>query len=222
MCGRNIEKMMGAVALAAVTLSLLMAISAMPLALAQEPVGFEIRPGDFTVRDAPPLGEPYLLEQKLVIGNGDNIKRIFIISALVPENLENLTLGYTAIPDNSWIVPIPQVIEVDENLPGKTPFGEVEIYLNIPRQENLTSQKWEAWISVKRQAEIGEVLEPVIICRARIETSAELPPPPEESELPIALILAAVVIVVGASLGAWAWWRRKRVKKGHFRGHLSR
>lgn len=202
MC-ENTEKMMGAVAPAAIVISLLTVISAMPLALAQERPGFSISPADFTVRDAPPYGEPYRLERKLVIRNGDNIKRTFNLTVLAPDNL---TPGYEVIPELNWIVPIPQVVEIEENS-----SGEVEIWLNIPRQKNLTSQKWEAWISVKRQAEIGEVLEPEIICKARIETSAELPPPPRE--LPIALILAAVMIVVGISMGAWAWSRRKRVER---------
>lgn len=143
-----------------------------PIAYAQgKLVEFGVSPGDFTVKDAM-LGENGLL-QRLVIFNGDDIKRTFVLEVLVPENV---TPGYAAIPNNSWIFPIPQIIEVDENSPGKDPYGVVEIYLNAPRQENLTSQKWEAWISVKRQAVIGETLESEIICRARIETSAELPP----------------------------------------------
>jgi len=201
---------MGAKVLA-LTLALIL-ISYTPT-LAQEGPGFSVSPGDFTVRDAPPYGEPYRLERKLVIFNGDNIKRIFILTVEVPENLENLPPGYTAIPDNRWILLISpgggQTIEVDENS-----YGEVEIWLNIPYWENLTSQKWEAWISVRRQAEIGETLEPVITCKAWIETSAELPPPPSKPrELPIALILAMAVVVVGVSLGIWAWSRGRKVVK---------
>jgi len=215
MHGRNIEKMMGAVALAAVTLSLLMAISAISLVHAQENVtGFSISPGDFTVRDAPPMGEPYRLEMKLRINNGDTIKRIFNIRVLIPDNL---TPGYTAIPDNSWVVPIPQVIEIDENLPGENSFGLVDIYLNIPRWENLTSQKWEAWISVRRQAEIGEIgVEPEIVCRARIETSAELPPPPSQSEFPIMAIIALAIGIAAAVLIS-AVWIRYRGREGRAR-----
>jgi len=231
MCCRNIEKMTGVVTFAAVTLSLLMVISAMSLALAQEPVGFEIRPGDFRVENAPPLGEPYLLEQKLVIGNGDNIKRTFTLRALVPENLENpkslenLPLQYGAIPEPSWVIPMApgggQVIEVDENLPGKNPFGEVDIYLNIPRQENLTNQKWEAWILVKRQAEIGEILEPELICKMWIDTSAELPPPPSSPfKLSVAAIVALGIGISAVALALAVWIRYRGKAKGRARGRV--
>jgi len=130
---------------------------------------FSIQPRSFTERDVPPSGEPYHLEIKLRINNGDNIKRTFVLWVETPENL---TPGYEVIPEPSWIVLVPQVIEINENS-----FGLIDIYLNIPRQENLTSKKWEALIVVKRQAETGEVLELELTCPAKIETSAELPPP---------------------------------------------
>jgi len=231
MCGRNIEKMIGVVTLAAVTLSLLMAISSVPLSLAQEGPGFSVQPGDFLVPNAAPLGEPYRLEMKLRINNGDSIKRTFVLSVLVPENLENpkslenLPLQYEAIPEPSWVIPMApgggQVIEVDENLPGENSFGLVDIYLNIPRQENLTSQKWEAWISVKRQAEIGEVLEPEIICKMWIDTSAELPPPPSSSsELPVAAIVALSVGISAVVLALAVWIRYRGKAKGRVRGRV--
>jgi len=218
MRGRNIEKMIGVVTLAAVTLSLLMAISSVPLALAQEGGEFSIQPRSFRVENAPPLGELYLVEEvKLRINNLDIIKRTFVLSVEAPDNL---TPGYEAIPDNSWIVPIVpgngQVIEIDENS-----WGLVDIYLNIPYQDNLTSKKWEALIVVKRQAEAGEVLELELTCPAKIETSAELPPPPSSSsELPVAAIVALGVGISAVVLALAVWIRYRGKAKGRVRGRV--
>jgi hypothetical protein len=213
MCGRNIEKMMGGVVLTAVTLSLFMVISAMPLALAQERPGFSVQPGDFVVSNAPPLGEPYRLETKLRINNGDNIRRTFVLSVLVPENLENpkslenLPLQYEAIPDPRWVIPMApgggQEIEIDENS-----SSVVDIWLNIPYQENLTNKRWEAWISVRRKAEVGEVLEPELICKMWINTSAELPPPPKPTP---PFVLAIFALSMAVAIALLVLWLRRRI-----------
>ncbi|MDI6820303.1 MAG: hypothetical protein QMC89_05305 [Candidatus Hodarchaeaceae archaeon] len=201
------------VGFAAAVATLLMIVSTVsPTRAQEEPVGFGISPAEFTVRDAPPMGEPYMLERKLVVRNGDSIKRTFIISALPPPT-ENLREGYGPIPNENWVVLIPQVIEVGENS-----SGTVDIYLNIPRQENLTSQRWEVWISVRRLAEIGEVLEPELICRAKIETTAELPPPPPL--LPVPAIVALVIGIAVAALAFGAWTRYRGRARGRARGRV--
>ncbi|MDI6820302.1 MAG: hypothetical protein QMC89_05300 [Candidatus Hodarchaeaceae archaeon] len=166
---------------------------------------FSVSPAEFLVEDAPPMGEPYMLERKLVVRNGDNIKRTFALSVLAPPR-ENLREGYEAIPDPSWVIPTPAVLEIDENS-----SGTVDIYLNIPRQENLTSQRWEVWISVRRLAEVGEVFDIEYIVIARIETASELPPPPSRLPLLVVAIAMAGVAVVAFSLGSLA--RRRRAVK---------
>jgi len=205
---RDIESWARVVAIAAIALLVIVsAVSSVPAQ--EEPVGFGISPAEFTVRDAPPMGEPYRIEKKLIIRNGDTIERIFALSVLVPPS-ENLRPGYEPIPNENWVVLIPQVIEVGENS-----WGEVDIYLNIPRQENLTNQRWEVWISVRRLAEIGEVLEPELISRAKIETTAELPPLPPL--LPVAAIVVLVVGISAAALALGAWMRYKGKAKGRAR-----
>jgi len=157
---------------------------------------FSLSPADFTIRDAPPLGEPYLLESKLVIRNGDTIKRNFILSVRAPSR-ENLKPGYEPIPDVNWFILIPAVIEIEENSSDM-----IEMALNIPRWENLTDQRWEAWISVTRMAEPGEILQIEYISKAYIETTKELPPPPSPSNdllLPFTVIIILVVGVVGTA-----------------------
>ena len=180
-----------------------------PLALAQEePTTFSLSPSDFTIRNAPPLGEPYLLERKLVIRNGDMINRFFLLSVRAPPP-ENLEPGYEPIPNENWFILIPALIEIEENSDNL-----VEMVLNIPRWENLTDQRWVAWISVKRMAEPGETIEIELICKAYIETTKELPPPPshdnEELLLPFAVI---IILAVGVAGMAFLLARHRRGEK---------
>ena len=180
-------------------------ILAVPSAHAQplEPENFSVSPADFTVRDVPPLGEPYVIEHKLRIRNGADIERNFMLSVRAPP-LENLEPGYEPIPDENWIILIPVLIPVDANSDNL-----VEMGFDIPRWENLTNQRWEAWISVTRMAEPGEVIEIELISKMYIETTAELPELPSQ-DLPISTIIIAVVIVVAAVItGAWVWSKRK-------------
>ena len=191
----------------AVSLSFVVVLAialAMPSAHAQEePTTFSLSPSDFTVIDAPPLGEPYFLERKLVIRNGDTINRFFALSVRAPPP-ENLEPGYEPIPEENWFVLIPALIEIEENS-----SDTVEMLLNIPRWENLTGQQWEAWISVKRMAEPGELIEIELIAKAKIITTEELLPLPSQP-LPLWPIIIAVVVVVAAvTIGAWVWSRRK-------------
>jgi len=206
---------MRAEVLTVVSLSLGMIFATLTSAQSQDTFSIS---GDFTVENAPPWVEPYLIEKKLVVHNGDNIKRTFILRALTPENLENpkdlenLPLQYEAIPEPSWVIPMApgggQEIEIEENS-----SGVVDIWLNIPRQENLTSQKWEAWISVRRRAEIGEVLEPELICKVWIDTSAELPPPQPPPNSPFILI-AILALGVAAAVVLLVLWLRRRKEVG--------
>ena len=180
-------------------------ILAVPSAHAQEePTIFSLSPSDFTIRDAPPQGEPYLLERKLVIRNGDAINRFFLLSVRAPPP-ENLDPGYEPIPNENWFILMPILIEIEENSSDMVDMG-----LDIPRWENLTGQQWEAWISVTRMAEPGEVIEIELICKAKIITTEELPELPSQA-LPLStiIIIAVVVGVAAVIIGAWVWWKRK-------------
>jgi len=168
-----------------------------------------VSPPGFTARDVPPYGEPLYIGQKLVVWNGDNIKRIFFISVEAPpENglTENeLAEGFEPIPDNKWILPVPTSVEIDENS-----YSEIEVWANIPRWENLTDKRWAAWIVVERKTEPGEIVGVRAVSRARIVTTKELPPPPSPQRSFTAIILVAAAVVVSAvMLGAWIWSRRR-------------
>ncbi|MCS7131829.1 MAG: hypothetical protein NZ934_03770 [Hadesarchaea archaeon] len=185
----------------AVLVALTIALISASLAWAQ----FSVSPGEFTVSNVPPLGRAYSIEKKLVIRNEDNTKRVFVLSVEAP-SAENLAEGYEAIPDPSWVILMPAVVEIEGNS-----SGTVDILLNIPREENLTNRKWEAWISVKRQEVPGEMVAMEIISIARIETASELPPPERPYSLLAAIALVAGSAVVALVLGSLA--RRRRVRK---------
>jgi len=185
--------------LVATVIPLVVIFLSMPLAHAQlpEPENFTVSPADFTVRDAPPLGKPYLIEQKLRIHNGADIERNFLLSVRAPPP-ENLKPGYEAIPNENWVTFIPAVIPIEGNSDNL-----VDISFNIPRWENLTNQRWEAWISVTRMAEPGELIEIELVCKVYIETTKDLPPPPSPDNwdllLPLTIIIILVVGVVGTA-----------------------
>ena len=180
-----------------------------PLALAQEePDLFSVSPSDFTVPNASPLGEPYRLEGKLVIRNGDTINRTFILSVRPPPEGE-LMEGFDAIPNENWFILMPALIEVGENS-----WGEVEMFLDIPRWENLTGQRWEARISVERQPRPGELVALTLEVKAYIETTKELPPPPTSRlPLPFTTIIILVVGVVGMAFLFGILARHRRGEK---------
>jgi hypothetical protein len=200
---------------AAAALATLVVVFMASLALARPEEQFSVSPGGFKVVDAPLLGEPYRIERKLVIRNGDNVRRTFLLSVKIPP-AENLGEGYEPIPDPSWVILMPAVIEIEN---GSS--GIVDILLNFPREENLTNRKWEAWISVSRQEELGEIAKLEIISVARIETASELPPPPSRLPMPVAAIGLVGGVAVAFLLGSLARRRRRQKRPALLRISLA-
>ena len=189
-------------ALVAATLSLILIFSPAIFVYAE---WFGVSPGDFEVANVPPLGRPFALEKKLVIRNGDNIERAFALSVTAPPP-ENLRENYEAIPDNSWLVCIPGFVAVEDNS-----SAEVEMFIDMPRWENLLDRRFEAWIEVERVPMPGEFVAPIIVVKAWITTSKELPPP-SPSWLPAAIV--ALVIGISAVALALVAWRYRGKAKG--------
>ena len=173
---------------------------------------FSVSPGAFTVRDVPPMGEPYTIPEIIIVWNRENIERlIFVTSEIPPENA--ISAGYEPIPNENWVRPFPSSSIIHENS-----YVKVKISINIPRWENLTGQKWEVWIPVERQPLPGEIgiLRPTV--RMKIETTEELPP---ISEHPFLLYIAAAIGAgaVAVALGLWAWSKgRPRKRRALSRG----
>lgn len=184
----------------------LLFIATTPLAHAQ----FDVSPPEFTTSPIPPSGSNLKLAQELSIRNRDNTKRLFSVYAVTPPE-DMVGEGFEPIPDNSWLFIVDGFVEIDayEN-------KSVEMWVNIPRWDNLLDKRWEAWIRVERIAEPGEVISQSVDVVARLVTATEPAPPPTTSfELPLeVIILVAVVVTVVALLGAWAWSRRRTSESG--------
>ena len=184
---------------ASVSILALLLIAMTPSAHAQ----FEVSPGDFTTYAIPPSGSDLRIAHELSIRNNDNITRFFAIYAVTPPE-HMVPENYEPIPDNSWLFIVNGFVQIEENS-----SKSVEMWVNIPRWENLLDKRWMAWIRVERITIPGEFAEVRIDVEARLVTATELAEPLTSSELPFeAIILVAVAVAVVAVLGAWAWSRR--------------
>jgi hypothetical protein len=195
----------GSVLVSLVTISLLTALLITPSVFSQIENVFQVSPGEFTARDAPPLGSPYIIPQVLVAYNRDNVERVVSVKAEIPP--ENAVRpGYEPIENENWVIPIPSSFVIMENS-----FKEIQISFNIPRWENLTNKKWEVWVSVMRQPLPGEVgvLNPTV--RIKIETTAELPPPESRNYLLILPIIIIIIVII--AICTWIWSRRMGERK---------
>jgi hypothetical protein len=181
---------------------LILLVSSMTLVGAEAP--FSVSPGEFTVRDAPPLGESYTIPETIIVWNRDNIERlIFVTSEIPPENA--VSAGYEPIPNENWVTPFPSSVLINENS-----FAVIQLSFNIPRWENLTGQKWEVWIPVERQALPGEpiVYRPAV--RIKIETTKELPPVSKGINYLVLLAAGLLIAMVVISVGIWYKMRPRR------------
>jgi hypothetical protein len=179
---------------------LLLVVLVPSIALVSAQAQFSVSPGQFTLHNVPPLGHPFTLPEKLVVYNNDNIPRLVLITSEIPPENET-TSGYDPIPNENWITPLPSSVQIKENS-----FALIQLSLDIPRDENLTNQKWEVWIPVEREANPGEigVLRPTV--RIDIETASELPPLNNGASL--TLIAVIVVIIIGClAIGLVIWYR---------------
>ena len=185
---------------AGVSILALLLIATTPLVHAQ----FEVSPGGFTTHPIRPSGSDDLIPQKLSIWNKDSIKRLYSIYAVTPPE-DMVGENYEPIPDNSWLFIVNGFIEIENNS-----SKSVEMWVNIPRWDNLLDKRWEAWIRVERIAEPGEVISERVDVVARLVTATELGSPPTTPfELSLELIiLVAAAVAVAAVLGAWAWSRK--------------
>jgi len=183
--------------------SLSTAVLIAPSTFAQEEENvFTVSPPDITVRNAPPLGEPWSIATRIVVWNRDNVGRVVSISTEIPPE-DMITPGYEPIPNENWVYPSgSSSFLIEENS-----YALVQISLNIPRWENLTGKKWEVWVGVERQAFPDEpiVYRPTV--RMMIETTEELPPPSEGTNHLIFLVIGVAIAIV--AVGVWIWSRRR-------------
>jgi hypothetical protein len=208
-----------------VTISLLTAMLITPPVFSQagENAIFSVSPDKITARKVPPLGSSYIIPQKLVVWNRDNIERSVYVTSMIPAQLnENeISEGYELIPDLNWVnVLFENNGRYSSSLNiGENTFATVIISFDIPRWDNLTNQKWVVWIPVERMPIEGEVgvLRPTVILE--IQTTAELPPPPGSRNY-LLIFLIIIILIVIIAICAWIWSRRMSERKPK-RGALS-
>jgi len=199
-----------------VTISLLTALSITPSVFPQENPIFSVSPDRITASKVPPLGSSYIIPQKLVVWNRDNVERLVSVASAIPAQLtenENRD-GYTQIPDLNWVHPLFENNRKysSSSTIGENTFAEVVISFEIPHWENLTNQKWVVWIPVQRTPLPGEVgvLRPTVILE--IQTTAELPPLAGNRNY-LLIFLIIIIIIVILAICAWIWSRRTGERK---------
>ena len=181
---------------------LILLVSSMNFVGAEAP--FSVSPGEFTVRDAPPMGEPYTIPETIIVWNRDNIERVVSITTEIPpENA--VTSGYEPIPNANWVTPFPSSVSINENS-----FAVIQLSFNIPRWENLTDKKWEVWIPVERQALPGEPVVYRLTVRIKIETTKELPPVGKGINYSVLFAAGLLIAIVLIGVGIWYKMRPRR------------
>jgi len=185
---------------------LILLVSSMTLVGAEAP--FSVSPGEFTVCDVPPMGEPYIIPETIIVWNRDNIERVVSITTEIPPE-NSVTSGYEPIPNENWVTPFPSSVLIEENS-----FAVIQLSFNIPRWENLTGQKWEVWIPVERQALPGEPVVYRLTVRMKIETTKELPPVGKGINYSVlfAAGLLIAIVLIGVGILCKMRPRRKRAR----------
>jgi hypothetical protein len=187
--------------------SMILAISIVPSVFPQENAIFSVSPGYFTAKNVPPLGHPYTIPETIIVWNRDNVARVISITSEIPPEDET-TPGYEPIPNENWVRPLPSSVLIKEKS-----FAQIKISINIPRQENLTGQKWEVWIPLERQPLPGEIGVLRLTVRMDIETTSELPSVRGVTYY-LALLIPVILVIVAVVVVAWILSRSKGIKRG--------
>ncbi len=113
-------------------------------------LGMEVDPVEINLKDVP-LGEKIAIsvlseeKMKLTIQNKSAIAYTYTIDILpISETRGALKNGYTNIPDTSWIWPE----EKDVLIQGDS-VKEVELFLEVPDEENYKHKNFQAEIEIK-------------------------------------------------------------------------
>ena len=111
--------------------------------------GLRIEPGGLLIQDVP-VGETRSVVESsgiaFVVYNRDNVPHVYRISAHRPSQAGNgkWPRGYCEIPDPSWIVPTPDVLEIPA---GSS--ASFDVLVRLPEDDRLHNQKWAVTLEVK-------------------------------------------------------------------------
>ena len=186
---------------------LILLVSSMNFVGAEAP--FSVSPGEFTVCDAPPLGEPYTIPETIIVWNRDNIERVVYITSKIPSE-NDVTPGYVPIPNENWVIPLFENNYSSSFTIPENSYAVIQLSFDIPRWENLTGRKWEVWIPVERQALPEEPVVYGLTVKIKIETTKELPPVGKGIDYLVLLAAGLLIAMVVISVGIWYKMRPRR------------
>jgi hypothetical protein len=137
--------------------------------------GLRIEPGGLLIQDVP-VGEARSVVESskiaFVVYNRDSITHRYRISAHRPSNAGNgkWPRGYDEIPDASWIIPTPGVIEVQA---GSS--ASFDVVIDLPADDRLYNQKWAVTMSVEGEPVKGRNVALALYPVLQIETRSKGP-----------------------------------------------
>jgi hypothetical protein len=134
--------------------------------------GLKIEPGGLLVQEVP-VGEARSLVEssgmKFVVYNHDDIPRLYRVSAHRPSDTGNgkWPRGYSEIPDASWIVPTPDVLEIPADS-----SASFDVLIQLPDDARLYNQKWAVTLEVESDHVNGKNVALALYPIVQIETRA--------------------------------------------------
>ena len=112
--------------------------------------GLGVEPGKMEIENVPAgrnVSVSSLSGKKLIITNKDRRTRIFSIKVFNSKETDNrIKYGYEDIPDASWLRPEYGEIEIESRS-----RGEVDLFVNIPDQEEYLNKKYQAVVEVRQE-----------------------------------------------------------------------
>ena len=132
--------------------------------------GLRIEPGGLLIQDVP-IGEARSVvessEIEFTLYNRDDISHLYRISAHRPSEAGNgkRPRGYDEIPDPSWVIPTPNVLEIPA---GSS--GSFDVVIDLPEDERLYNQKWAVTLAVEGRPVKGRNVALALYPALQIET----------------------------------------------------
>lgn len=147
-----------------------LAISLLICAGDSDAAGLRVEPGGLLIQKVP-VGEARSVvesvEMAFVVYNRDSIPHSYCISAHRPSRTGNgkWPRGYDEIPDASWIVPTPDVLEIPA---GSS--ASFDVVIEVPDDARLYNQKWAVTMAVEGKPVKGRNVALALYPMLQIET----------------------------------------------------
>lgn len=147
-----------------------LAITILAWASESDAAGLRIEPGGLLIQDVP-VGEAQSVVESsgvaFVVYNRDSIPHKYHISSNRPSEAGSgkWPKGYCEIPDPSWIVPTPHVLEIPADS-----SASFDVLIKLPDDEQLHNQKWAVTLAVQGKPVKGRNVALALYPLLQIET----------------------------------------------------